>query len=347
MMWMDESHRCWLIHTTQVHRRLAKPPVTMPRLPRCYVRATFWFIIGIILGWRLCSIRDTHDQASANSDHEGWVSRTTLFVAVLSSPGGAELRTAARNTWLRLGAGKPVAHRFFVGTKGLPGTQIQSLEQESRNHNDDIVLLRNHEDSYDTLAAKMLAIFDWTATVYKFDFFLKLDDDSLARVDSICLELDKFAKFPNLYWGFFAGNAPVFRTGKWAEKDWFLSDRYLPYARGGGYVLSYTLVLYLSANSHHLQHYKSEDVAVGVWLSGLKVKRVHDPRFDTEYRSRGCSNSYLVTHKQTARMMFDKHKSLKENGVLCPSQVRWRRSYVYNWKVPPSQCCVRNDSRIP
>lgn len=319
----------------------------MPRLPRGYVPAVFWFVTGIILGWRLRPIHETRDETGAKTDHGDWVSRTTLFVAVLSSPSGAELRAAARNTWLRLGSGKPVAHKFFVGIKGLSETLVQSLEQESRDHHDDVVLLRDHEDSYDTLAAKMLAIFEWTATFYKFDFFLKLDDDSLARIDAICLELDKLSKFPNLYWGFFAGNAPVFRTGKWAERDWFLSDRYLPYARGGGYLLSSTLVRYMSTNSRHLQRYKSEDVAVGVWLAGLKVKRVHDPRFDTEYRSRGCSNSYLVTHKQTVRMMFDKYKSLRENGVLCPSQVRWRRSYVYNWKVPPSQCCVRNDSRIP
>lgn len=40
-------------------------------------------------------------------------------------------------------------------------------------------------------------------------------------------------------------------------------------------------------------------MSVGAWLAGLSVRYVHDPRFDTEFRSRGCSNQYIVTHKQT------------------------------------------------
>lgn len=39
-------------------------------------------------------------------------------------------------------------------------------------------------------------------------------------------------------------------------------------------------------------------MSVGAWLAGLKIKYVHDPRFDTEWQSRGCSNEYLITHKK-------------------------------------------------
>lgn len=45
--------------------------------------------------------------------------------------------------------------------------------------------------------------------------------------------------------------------------------------------------------------FRSEDVAVGAWLAGLDVRYVHDPRFDTEFRSRGCNNQYIITHKQS------------------------------------------------
>lgn len=45
--------------------------------------------------------------------------------------------------------------------------------------------------------------------------------------------------------------------------------------------------------------FRNEDVSVGAWLAGLSVRYVHDPRFDTEFRSRGCNNQYIVTHKQT------------------------------------------------
>lgn len=45
--------------------------------------------------------------------------------------------------------------------------------------------------------------------------------------------------------------------------------------------------------------FRNEDVSIGAWLAGLSVQYVHDPRFDTEFRSRGCNNQYIVTHKQT------------------------------------------------
>ena len=46
----------------------------------------------------------------------------------------------------------------------------------------------------------------------------------------------------SLYWGFFDGRAPVQKQGKWAQKDYHLCDRYLPYAVGGGYVLSQVII---------------------------------------------------------------------------------------------------------
>ena len=47
-----------------------------------------------------------------------------------------------------------------------------------------------------------------------------------------------------LYWGFFDGRAPVMKKGKWAEKDYKLCDKYIPYALGGGYVLSQVSMIY-------------------------------------------------------------------------------------------------------
>ncbi|VDN27609.1 unnamed protein product [Gongylonema pulchrum] len=94
------------------------------------------------------------------------------------------------------------------------------------------------------------------------------------------------------------------------------------------------MVDFIVRNRDLLKLYKSEDVSVGAWLAGLDVRYVHDPRFDTEFRSRGCNNQYIITHKQSA-------ESLEK-------EYRVRASYVYDWSVPPSQCCVRqNGSSIP
>ena len=85
---------------------------------------------------------------------------------------------------------------------------------------------------------------------------------------------------------------------------------------------------------------------VGAWLAPLQVSRVHDYRFNTEYRSRGCNNQHIVSHKQSIDDMYQKHKQLQEAGKLCSQETHLRNSFVYNWAVPPSQCCKRV-GRIP
>ena len=96
-----------------------------------------------------------------------------------------------------------------------------------------------------------------------------------------------------------------------------------------------------------LQVFKNEDTSVGTWLGPLKIHRVHDTRFDTEFRSRGCNNAYLVSHKQSVEDFRSKHYSLQAKGVLCENEVKHRVSYQYNWNVLPSKCCVRNDTNLP
>ena len=111
---------------------------------------------------------------------------------------------------------------------------------------------------------------------------------------------------------------------------------------GGGYVLSADLVSFIASNSGRLQLYRSEDVSVGAWLAPLaRLNRVHDERFDTEFVSRGCRNSYLVTHKQSVEEMRTKQYNIVATGRLCEKEERLRGSYNYDWNKPPSKCCPR------
>lgn len=43
-------------------------------------------------------------------------------------------------------------------------------------------------------------------------------------------------------------------SGKWKETDWFLCDNYLPYARGGGYVISRSIVDFVGKNAELLRY---------------------------------------------------------------------------------------------
>ena len=128
-------------------------------------------------------------------------------------------------------------------------------------------------------------------------------------------------------------------------------NRYIPYALGGGYVLSHDLVRYISKNSELLKQFNNEDVSIGTWLAPLKnVRRVHDVRFDTESISRGCNNKHIVSHKQSVKDLKSKHLMLTKStlkNTLCKKEVKWRNSYEYNWNVLPSSCCSRHDSSLP
>lgn len=266
-----------------------------------------------------------------------------LFISVLSSPRNTHERDVIRETWGR-DLQKDIILRFVVGIGNLNKEEKDSLSREHMLHKD--LLLLNFNESFNALTLKVKETFKWVDNNVDLKFLLKVDEDSFVRTDALIREL-KLKTDKKLYWGFFDGRALAKQKGKWEEKDWILCDRYLPYALGGGYVLSCDLVHYVSSNSKLLKAFKNEDVSLGAWLGPLDINRVHDPRFDTEYKSRGCKNSYLVTHKISSMLMREYNNNLQKLGHLCSREFQVRKSYIYNWSNPPSKCCERIDSSVP
>lgn len=283
-------------------------------------------------------------ESSADAAH------VSLLILVMSSStdDGKIRRQTIRETWVSLMDSQPTASpvmvRFIIGTRELQQSICDELYLERSVHKD-IVLLPNLIDSYANLSLKVLESFLWASENVKFTFVMKCDDDSFINLpvfqeDIRRAEMDK--QNEKLYWGYFRGDAHVKLSGKWKEDKWFLCDRYLPYAHGGGYVLSSDLVKLLAFNARYLTLYNSEDVSVGVWLAPYDITRRHDVRFDTEFVSRGCRNGYIVSHKQSVAQMRSKYLSLKTNGVLCEKEFQTRPSFTYNWQSPPSLCCKRD-----
>ena len=200
-----------------------------------------------------------------------------LVVLIMSNPTKSATRKTIRETWLSMSA-RNVKHFFVVGSKGLTAEVLQDVIAENKSHQD-ILILDSVAESYDSLTGKVLTAFQWLHSNFEFNFMLKCDDDSFVRIPPLVEEL---AKQPQnlLYWGFFKGGSSVFQKGKWKENGWFVCDTYLPYALGGGYILSSDLVTHLAISSDLLQLYKSEDVSVGLWLSPLKINRVHEVSFN-------------------------------------------------------------------
>jgi galactosylxylosylprotein 3-beta-galactosyltransferase len=274
--------------------------------------------------------------------------KTFLLIVIMSSPSDSEIRETIRNTWLKLSAKGPSHFRwiFPIGTSKLDEKTMAGLRMEQTQY-EDLAFLTNVTESYDNLARKTAQTIYYSTKNYDFQFLLKVDSDSFVRVGAILKSLRDIAN-PRLYWGFLDGRAKPFRTGKWKEIDWMLCDRYLPYQLGGGYIISHELATFVASNLQYLKYYISEDVSLGVWLAGTNAKYVHDPRFDTEYQSRGCNNEYLITHKKSPQQMKALFANMQQTGKLCFKEFQARPSYVYDFSVPPSQCCTRrNNSIIP
>ncbi|PSN51159.1 Beta-1 [Blattella germanica] len=316
------------------------------------------FIIGCTITISLVSLdncgetqrTDVHKYLNTIYSSSFKSERKLLTVLILTSPVNINRRNVIRQTWLSLcNFTCSIRHYFVIGSNNLP-REVDSSIQEEQLHHHDLLLLPNVVDNYTNLTHKVLEAYVWLDKIGTYEFVLKCDDDSFVQIDKIVLELQKLPqpKRQGLYWGFFNGKAHIKEKGKWRESSWVLCDYYLPYALGGGYILSQRLVHFIASNAQYLRLYNSEDVSVGVWLAPVAdINRQHDPRFDTEFVSRGCSNSYLITHKHDENAMMKMFSTLKKTGKLCIKEYKYRKSYIYNWNLPPSRCCMRNDSSIP
>lgn len=243
-----------------------------------------------------------------------------------------------------------VIHKFAIGTTGLTSVRQQQILSESNTYND-LLLIDGLQDSYKNLTKKLVLSLTSLSDSYSFHYLLKCDDDTYVKLDIMLSYLlgyhDKVTSFayganpvPELYWGYFNGKANVKTHGQWKESNFNLCSKYLPYALGGGYVLSQRLVQYVHTNSDILNLYLSEDISVGIWLASMRnVYRKHDCRFDTAYMARICKDYFIVLHKRSAADMRIIFKGTECQGELGGDTVKRPLEYFYNWKAAPMQCC--------
>lgn len=270
-----------------------------------------------------------------------------LLVLIHSSSGQRSLRDAARATWLT----QKTQHdsyvaRFVIGTRGLDETALVSLAEENADYGDLVVLSQVEEEANAEWPSseKLLQAFSWALSHVDFAAVFKCNAATFAVLDGVLTKLP--AQHEDRYiWGYFAGGVKAVRqsdTAVMVEKDWTLCSHYLPYPQGGGYVISHDLVQLVVTMGPDLKHYRHDDIALGVWLSPFKmITKQHSVCFNTGHYSRGCRNSYLVTHRETAESMKTKAAMLESKGVLCDSEHQSRLSYRYNWTAPANHCCIR------
>ncbi len=266
-----------------------------------------------------------------------------ILVIILSDPNGFDRRNTLRTTWLKATSrGFTYDAKFVIGTKNLTSNLTAMLNgEQSLLH--DLIIFPNLVDDYRNLTRKMWLSMQWAyKSGQRFDFLVKADDDSYVRLDKLVATLRKLNCDDRLYWGYFVGCSVPQLAGKWAETRWNTCPHYLPYAMGGGYVMSRKVVGMIARHANRLRQYSNEDVTTGSWLAPYKLVRKHDLRFDVEAHRHGCNNNYIIAHKQLTRSdMEEKFNSLMVNGTLCTLEKEIRPAFVYNWTVPPMDCCKR------
>jgi galactosylxylosylprotein 3-beta-galactosyltransferase len=221
------------------------------------------FIVGCTLTLSLLNLHSCTEKISARSgqSNDPILEKSTrydsiLIVLILTSPANLYRRDVIRETWLNLCKNSSVVqYHFVIGGSGFSKEMHSFIAKEQSIHHD-LIVLPHVYDNYKSLTQKVLEAFVWIdKTVKHFHYLLKCDDDSFVQVDKVVSELKtlKVANGHSLYWGFFNGQAQVKLSGKWKESDWVLCDYYLPYALGGGYVLSQKLIHFIAANAKFLR----------------------------------------------------------------------------------------------
>lgn len=152
--------------------------------------------------------------------------------------------------------------------------------------------------------------------------------------------------------GNFAPNLTVVRAGPRADRNWVFCDHYTPHAVGA-YLLSGFLAHTLAEQAPNLIRFAGgDDVAVGLWLSPMRVWRRHEyARFSTPLLSGAQSPGRCKEWQDViSGLTFDdiRRKHDKFDG----SNGRWHcinaepscvspDDYGYNFRRPPSSALYR------
>ncbi len=206
-------------------------------------------------------------------------------------------RDTIREAWLNDYKSDPrVMARFVIGTRNLTQDVVVKLVEEQSEYGD-ILLLDQLVDSYYNLTRKLLYSVQWMDKHGSCEYLLKCDDDVMVHLGPILDELASRNSTKGLYWGFIENKAQVQSRGKYAESNWDLCPRfYLPYAYGGGYILSGELVHIIASHKGTVRLYANSDVSMGVWLAPYDIEHKHDVRFESYPPGTYSHNDQALIH---------------------------------------------------
>ena len=223
-------------------------------------------------------------------DHDGKLT-TFLLIMISTLPESFVARKAIRNTWYReLNDSEDVIVRFVVGTKEAPEDTVAKLQMENMAH-EDLVIMEDVKDYYITPTNKTLSMMVWAYNNVNFKYFMKMDQITFVHVKNMVSVLKQRPTTKGLYYGRMQFKKRVNRkNSEYKDTTWDLAETYVPFALGGGYILSSDLVGIIARKRHYLAFHPNEDTAVASWIVAYHYERKDD-------------NLWCVTS-------LDKHKKL-------------------------------------
>ena len=128
-------------------------------------------------------------------------------------------------------------------------------------------------DVYRHLPQKVKFSYKWGLEHTTAKWFVKTDDDSVVRIDTLGSYLEKtYTSDGYVVVGRVADGWSVPRSGKWAENN-YRPSKYPKFPLGSvGHVVSKGVASYIADNSDELFNYQGEDVSIGIWLDESPLK---------------------------------------------------------------------------
>ena len=128
-------------------------------------------------------------------------------------------------------------------------------------------------DVYRHLPQKVKFSYKWGLEHTTAKWFVKTDDDSVVRIDTLGSYLKKtYNSDGYVVVGRVADGWGVPRSGKWAENN-YRPSKYPKFPLGSvGHVVSKGVATYIVDNSDKLFNYQGEDVSIGIWLDESPLK---------------------------------------------------------------------------
>ncbi|KAI4905264.1 hypothetical protein NFI96_004843 [Prochilodus magdalenae] len=253
-----------------------------------------------------------------------------LLFAVKSTPRHFERRQAVRDTW---GKEKVYQDGLFVKTVFLLGsTSVDDpnldklITFEAQEYGD--LLVWDFQDSFYNLTLKEHVFFKWALyRCSQVSFIFKGDDDVFANTLAILshlqsLDSDKASK---LYTGHIISDASPLRDikNKYFVPQSFYEGPYPPYAAGGGFLFSGSLLKPLYIISHYIPFFPIDDVYTGMCFKALGISAEKHQGFQTfdireQDRENACVHKHLLlVHKRNPRQTKILWRNMHSTMLTC------------------------------